>query len=111
MAEGKTPGDGSVSPFGDHKGATEGDGASSGAHNFLEDPASHAPAAGGRDFSKESREQKQGSPDDRYCGDSVPQGGDLPFEDADKASQEARADMIGELVEKPKHVPFKLSGG
>lgn len=109
--EGKTPGSAYASPFGDTKGATQAGGPLSGAHNFIEDPASHAPATGGRDFSKESRTQEKGDPADRYCPDSPPDGGDLPFDDADKASQEARADMTGELVDKPKHVPFKLSGG
>lgn len=111
MAEGKTPGDGSVSPFGNSKGATQASGSSSGAHNFIEDPESHAPATGGRDFSKENRPQKDGDPEDRYCPDSPPDGGDLPFEQADKASQDVRDDMTGQLVEDPKHKPFKLSGG
>ena len=109
--EGKTPGTGAISPFGDSKGATQADGASSGAHNFIEDPASAAPKTGGRDFSMESRAQKTGNPEDRYCPDSVPDGGDLHFEDMDDASQAARGDMTGQLVEKAKHMPFKLSGG
>lgn len=109
--EGKTPGNASSSPFGDGKGATQADGSSSGAHNFLEDPASHAPATGGRDFSKESRPQEKGDPEDRYCPDSPPDGGDMPFGQVDKASQAARDDVTGQLVEEPKHKPFKLSGG
>lgn len=111
MAEGTTPGDGNASPFGDSKGATQADGPSSGAHNFIEDPASHAPATGGRDFSKESRPQKDGDPEDRYCPDSPPDGGALPFGDTDKASQAARDDMTGQVADKPKHMPFKLGGG
>lgn len=108
--EGKTPGNAYASPFGNSKGATMG-GPSSGAHDFIKDPASHAPATGGRDFSQESRTQKTGDPADRYCPDSPPDGGTLPFEDADKASQDVRDDMTGQLVEEPKHKPFKLSGG
>lgn len=94
MAEGQTPGDGETSPFGNHKGATQA-----------------GPSSSGRDFSKENRPQEKGNPEERYCPDSPPEGGALPFEDADKASQEARGEMTGQLVEKPKHMPFKLGGG
>jgi hypothetical protein len=110
MEEGKTPGNAMSSPFGDSKGATQAAGPSSGAHNFLEDPASHAPATGGRDFSKESRPQQMGYPEDRYCPYSPPEGGDMPFEQIDKASQASRDEMTGQLAEEPKHKPFKLSG-
>lgn len=90
MPEGK-PGDGKISPFGNGKGATMA-GDSSGAHNFLEDPASAAPKTGGRDFTAESREQKTG-PADTIDKASVPQGGTMPFGTGDKwAKGEETAD-------------------
>lgn len=104
MAEGQTPGDGSVSPFGDHKGATEGGGAT-GAHDFLTDPKGSGAASGGRDFTKESRAQTAGAPG--YNAESVPEGGTLPFPAADAKGPSA-AD-VGTAVAVEKHKPFKVS--
>jgi len=110
MAEGKTPGDAANSPFGDSKGATQATGASSGAHNFLEEPTSNT-SDGGRDFTKENRPQEAGDPADRYNESSVPDGGDLPFEQTDDtADNDERGMQIGQIVDKPKAKPFKLSG-
>jgi len=110
MADNK-PGDGANPPFGNGKGATSSAGASSGAHNFLEDPASNAPKTGGRDFTKESRPQEVGKPEDRYNSDTVPEGGDLPFDQTDDTAEGEHAMQVGQIVDKPKNKPFKLSGG
>ncbi|HUU43033.1 MAG TPA: hypothetical protein VMX57_04600 [Planctomycetota bacterium] len=67
-------------------------GSDSGAHNFLEDPESGAAKSGGRDFTKESREQKSGPADD-LDKPSIPQGGTMPFATGDKwAGMEETAD-------------------
>lgn len=90
MPDGK-PGNGKDSPFGNGNGATM-QGSSSGGHNFIEDPESAAPKTGGRDFTKESREQPTGQASD-IDKTSVPQGGLLPFGGGDKwAKKEEDAD-------------------
>lgn len=93
MAEGQTPGNGYTAPFGNGDGATQANGPSSGAHDFLKDPASGAPAGSGRDFTKESRPQQMGAcpPNPQ----SVPNGGNLPFTAAPVAVSS---------------VPFRLDG-
>lgn len=54
MAEGKTPGDGKVSPFGNHKGAPA-SGASGKPTDFVKSPTGggNAPKSGGKDFVKD----------------------------------------------------------
>lgn len=108
MGEGQTPGDGSSSPFGNHNGATMA-GPSSGAHNFIEDPASNAPATGGRDFAAEQYKQPtidHSAGGGSYDPGSVPQGGELPFPVADPSSEEqAREDNPGVADKAP--LPFK----
>ena len=80
------PGTGAVSPFGDGKGATSAAGAASGAHDFLKDPQSAAPKSGGRDFSKENRDQQSGT-DDTINDESVPDGGTILKADPPAGSQ------------------------
>lgn len=80
---------------------------SSGGHDFIEDPKSAAPATGGRDFTKESREQKDG--DNGANADSIPEGGKDPFAQTDKVAKE-RYD-VGTEVDAEVHKPFKLGGG
>ena len=106
MAEGKTPGDAVVSPFGDHKGSTQAAGPYSGAHDFLTNPKGSAPPGSGRDFTKESRPQKADGPAPDINADSVPDGGKLPYPAADpKGPSSADA---GTLAGAAKHKPFKL---
>jgi len=104
MGDGKVgPRDGAISPLGNGKGSTMAEGPDSGAHNFLEDPSSAAPTTGGRDFTKESREQKSGPADD-IDKPSVPQGGPMPFGTGDSwARGESTAD--GGIA--PATTPFK----
>lgn len=98
------PGNAQDSPFGNEKGATMADGPSSGAHNFIKDPESHAPSTGGRDFTKESREQSDG-PLPTIDDASIPAGGKLPFGTGDAWSKaEETADGTADTV---KHTPFK----
>lgn len=101
------PGNGSTSPFGNEKGATMA-GPSSGGHNFLEDPESNAPSTGGRDFTKESRDQPSmdhSADGGSYDPASVPQGGPLPFGTGDAwAKAEDEPDGLAESVNK---TPFK----
>jgi len=106
MAEGKTPGTGAVSPFGDSKGATQATGAATGAHDFLTSPKGSGSADGGRDFTKESRPQPANSAPKEINADSVPAGGRLPFPAADAKGPSA-AD-VGTTVAAEKHKPFKL---
>lgn len=94
MAEGKTPGTGAASPFGNGQGATEAAGASTGSHDFLLNPKGSGPAGGGRDFTKENAAQKSGEPKD-LNPQSVPAGGKLPYP-SDKPE--------------PVAVPFRLKG-
>lgn len=108
--DGQTPGDGANPPFGNGKGATSSGGAASGGHNFLEEPSGGS-KSGGRDFTKENRAQESGSPEDRYNKDSVPTGGDLPFDDTDETAEGEREMQIGQTVDSPKAKPFKLTGG
>lgn len=105
--DGATSGDGSTAPFGDGNGATSG-GASSGAHDFLTDPESNSPKTGGRDFTKESRPQKDGAAPD-LNQESVPEGGTMPFA-KDDAIARGMPD-VGTIVGDEKHKPFKLGGG
>lgn len=92
------PGNGSTSPFGNEQGATSaGGGASSGAHDFTEDPKSHSPASGGRDFTKENRPQPAGGTSG-YNPQSVPAGGTTPFSGEPKPLETGPAK------------PFKLGG-
>lgn len=77
-------GNGYTSPFGDEKGATLSGGASTGAHDFIEQPESDAPKTGGRDFTKESRSQQM-TADSGYNKDSVPSGGDSVLPDVTEA--------------------------
>lgn len=103
-SEGSTPGDGSTSPFGNHKGATMA-GPSTGAHNFLEDPASGAPKEGGRDFAAEQPNKQQPRDDEEIAG-SVPAGGPLPYPAADpSAGERARENNPGVADKAP--LPFK----
>jgi hypothetical protein len=109
MAEGKTPGNGAVSPFGDSKGATQAAGGATGAHDFVTDPAGSGPGGGGgRDFTKESRPQPPDGPPKELCVESIPAGGRLPFPAADAKGPSA-AD-VGTQVAVEKHKPFKLNG-
>lgn len=101
MAGEGLPGNGAVSPFGNHKGATM-NGSSDGGHNFLEDPESAAPKAGGRDFTAESRDQKSG-PDPTIDKASVPSGGPLPFAGPDGL----KADDTKDGGVEPAKSPFK----
>jgi hypothetical protein len=81
------------------------EGSSNGANNFLTDTAGSAASSQskGRDFTKESREQKTCSPE-TIDKTSVPQGGMLPFGGGDKwAGKEEGADGGIE----PGTTPFK----
>lgn len=95
MADSK-PGNGYSSPFGNGNGATM-TGPSSGAHDFITDPASGAPKTGGRDFAAEPPPEQQ-SGNSGYNPDSVPQGGTLPFSGEPQPNETANK-------------PFKLNGG
>lgn len=77
MAEGKTPGNGMTSPFGNGNGATA-SGDSSGAHDFLTDPKGSGAAAGGRDFTKESRPQSDAKKEVEPNSQEIPAGGLIP---------------------------------
>lgn len=102
------PGNGYTSPFGNEKGATMADGPSTGAHNFIEDPASHAPETGGRDFTKESRDQpnmNHAAGGGSYDPSSVPAGGTMPFGTGDSWAK-AEEDVDG-LADDVKQMPFK----
>lgn len=108
--EGKTPGNGYASPFGDSKGSTMADGPDDGAHNFLEDPTGGV-KAGGRDFTKENRPQVPCDPEDRYNASSVPDGGDLPFGSIDDGGAGERDMQISQVVDQTyPQKPFKLMG-
>jgi len=80
----------------------------SGAHDFLKDPKSHAPATGGRDFTKESRPQSEAEA--RSAGnpnaDSIPSGGKDLKADPGAVSKNIAGMTSG--VTPPK--PFKLKG-
>lgn len=77
--DGATPGNGSQPPFGNGDGNVSG--GSKGSNDFLTNPTGGGSKSGGRDFTKESREQKGGSPG---CNpDSIPQGGKDPFSQTD----------------------------
>jgi len=106
MAEGKTPGDAVVSPFGNHKGATEATGGATGAHDFLTDPKGSGAAGSGRDFTKESRSQPANGAPKEINADSIPAGGRLPFPAAD--AKGPSAGDVGTIVAAEKHKPFKL---
>lgn len=97
------PRDGVISPLGDGKGSTMA-GASDGAHNFLEDPESAAPKTGGRDFTKESRDQEVGTLPTLDKA-SVPQGGTMPFGTGDKWAKEEDDGAEGGI--EPTKTPFK----
>jgi len=99
MSEGK-PGNGFESPFGNGKGATM-SGPSTGANNFLENPAGKSGDEGGRDFTKETRTQPTGSPPDIDTS-SIPAGGKMPFGTGDSW---AKGDADGGV--EPAKVPFK----
>ena len=97
------PGNGYDSPFGNGNGATS-MGASNGAHNFLEDPASAAPKSGGRDFTTESRDLPSGQAPDLDKA-SIPDGGLLPFGGGDKWAKDPDCSTDGGV--EPKSMPFK----
>ena len=79
------------------------EGPSTGANNFLENPAGGSPSSGGRDFTAESRTQKTGQAADIDKA-SVPAGGLMPFGTGDSwAGKEETAD--GGID--PSKTPFK----
>lgn len=104
--EGASSGDGSDAPFGDGMGATQKAGDATGAHDFVQDPNSHAPAAGGRDFTKESKPQQMGQPTEINPDDMAP-GGRLPFPQLDSVAQ-ARKDANVDVAATAAHKPFKV---
>lgn len=98
MSETK-PGNGSTDPFGDGKG-NEAAGPS-GSNDFLKNPSGGGSKTGGRDFTKESRDQKTGAPG--YNPNSVPAGGPLPFSSTDPTRPDATTHPDGAA-----HKPFKI---
>lgn len=101
------PGTGYTPPFGNENGATvAGGGPTSGAHDFLTDPASNAPKTGGRDFTRESRPQRGGPPG--YNAESVPSGGPLPFPAADPKGEYGPDGAQLEHPTSPRK-PFRVS--
>jgi hypothetical protein len=105
--EGQTPGDGQNTPFGDGMGETQVAGAAPGAHDFVQDPNSHAPAAGGRDFTKESRSQQMGTPEMRTNQDDAASSM-LPFADTDAVAAARPENLVGQVAATPKHKAFKV---
>ena len=104
MAENK-PGNGQDSPFGDGDGDATANGPTTGAHDFVTDPESHAPKTGGRDFTKESRPQTEGGALE-INEDSIPDGGTLPFAGNDSLARER--EIVGTIVGEERHKPFKI---
>lgn len=101
--EGKTSGDGKVSPFGNHNGATS-SGPSKGGHDFVKDPeASNSSASGIRDFVTLSRPQSEAKPEvEPSKGEAAP-GGLVPHAEPGPASKAVADDGGGVKGE----VPFK----
>src|SRR5687767_14997635 len=84
-------------------------GSGGGGHNFVEDPASHAPKTGGRDFAAEKYPQSNidhSAGGGSYDPSTVPSGGPLPYPAADPSKEEQnREDNPGVADKAP--LPFK----
>lgn len=103
MAEGKTPGNASTSPFGNGQGATQASGAASGGHNFLTDNSS-PPGGQGRDFTKESRPQSEAKDENQPNSAEIPAGGKLMKADPGPVSSKIAGDAKGIAPAKPYRV-------
>jgi hypothetical protein len=111
------PGDGKTSPFGNGQGATAMAGSGSG-NNFVTNPkgsgsAGKGPGGPGGTGSIgdrwASRTQKSGSDPDVNPAE-IPDGGPLPFGAATDGKDDP-GNPIGQRVETPTKMPFKLDGG
>lgn len=93
-------------PFATQDGKAQGQGTgSSGAHNFLKDPKSHASASGGRDFTKESRPQSEANAEVVPNPQEIPAGGKILKADPGPVSQKVSGTAAG--VDGGRK-PFKL---
>ena len=101
--QGKVPGNGKQSPFGNGNGGGNGGPApkATGAHDFISEAASvRAGSPDARDFTKENPEQEEGSDENK---ESIPDGGKVLL--ADPPAKSSRS-PIGAPGSKAK--PYKL---
>jgi hypothetical protein len=101
MAEGKTPGDGKTSPFGNARGATQKTGSSSGAHDFTIDPTSGV-MEDAEEIAEAPEQDDEG--DEDINKESVPSGGKMMF--ADPPAGSTRVSEIGRPGSSAK--PYRL---
>lgn len=94
-------------PFGNGKGATTEAGSYSGAHDFVTDPGSNAPAPKGRDFTKENRPQSEARPEVVPNPQEIPAGGKILKADPGPVSAKCSGTAVG-VSGAPK--PFRFKG-
>lgn len=75
--DGKVPGDGKTSPFGNGNGGTSAMGNASGGHDFTQDPKSGASNTGGHDFTQDSRPQSEARTEVEPNPQEIPSGGKI----------------------------------